>query len=128
MTRYNKRIDQNHTVIVRELRDHGVCVVDLSGCAQGISDIVMYSKGHTVFAEIKYGSAAVVKKSQVKFLSEWRGNCGIARSLEDALNMVNDPENYCLTQSQKDKLAVYYQSMSAPAVALNVLEKVYGKV
>ena len=117
MTRYNKRIDQNHTVIVRELRDHEVCVVDLSGCAQGITDIVMYSKGHTVFAEIKYGSAAVVKKSQVKFLSEWRGNCGIARSLEDALNMVNDPENYCLTQVQKDKLAVYYQSMSSSTLS-----------
>lgn len=115
--------------MVKDLRKEGVCVVDLSGCARGITDLALWKCGITVFCEVKVkDSSAVVKKSQVRFLSEWRGNCGIARSLEDALNMVNDPENYCLTQAQKDKLAVYYQSMSAPAVALNVLEKVYGKV
>lgn len=124
MPKYAKRLDANHTEIVNDLKKMGVHVYDLNASGSGLTDIMIHRGIRTSFVELKHGKDAVVKKTQVKFLSEWAGFCGIARSLEDVLAIINAPHRGCLTQTQKDRLAAYYRTMTAKHVSLNVLEKV----
>ena len=124
MPKYAKRIDANHTQIVNDLRKMGVHVYDLNASGSGLTDIMIHRGNRTFFVEIKCGKTAVVKKTQVKFLSEWAGYCGIARSLEDVRAIIELPYNGCLTRTQKDRLAAYYRTMTAKQVSLNTLKKV----
>lgn len=129
MPKYAKRIDANHTQIVNDLRKMGVHVYDLNLSGGGLTDIMIHRNDRTFFVELKVkGASAVVKKTQVKFLSEWQGFCGIARSLEDVVAMILTPSIGCLSQVQKDRLAAYYRTMTAKQVSLNTLEKVINEV
>jgi len=124
MPKYAKRLDANHTEIVNDLKKMGVHVYDLNASGSGLTDIMIHRGNRTFFVEIKCGKTAVVKKTQVKFLSEWAGYCGIARSLEGVLAIIELPYTGCLTVRQQDRLAAYYRSMTAKHVSLNVLERV----
>jgi len=123
--RFAKRLDANHTQIVNDLRKMGLHVYDLNASGGGLTDIMIHRNDKTYFIELKVqGTGAVVKKTQVKFLSEWQGFCAIARSLEDVLGILRAPSLRCLTPTQKDRLAAYYRTMTAKQVSLNTLEKV----
>lgn len=122
--RFAKRNDQNHTAIIDALRKHGVQVEDLSGNGNGVCDLVTHYKGMVCFIELKYGKRAELKKSQVKFLSEWRGFCGIASNFDEAYALAIAPAIQALTPRQKDKLAAYLVTMTAKKVHLPTILKV----
>lgn len=123
--RFAKRLDANHTQIVNDLRKMGYHVYDLNLSGGGLTDIMVHRNDRTFFVELKVkGASAVVKRTQIAFLSTWQGFCGIARSLEDVLAIIQTPSKGCLSQVQKDRLAAYYRTMTAKHVSLNVLERV----
>ena len=109
--RHILRRDKNHCEIVRELEQRGVCVLDLAASGSGVTDLATYYRGSTVFIEIKFGAAAELKKTQIKFLSSWRGWCGIARDINEACGLAMRPGVCCLTPRQKDRLAAFYVQM-----------------
>jgi len=67
------------------------------------------------------GSQAVVKLTQLKFMSTWRGYCGFVRTPEQALAMAVEPERHCLTDRQKDILAGL--ALKGKPVSMNTVEK-----
>jgi Holliday junction resolvase len=103
--------DKNHKSICDELSKRGVQCLDLSGSGGGVTDIVTYFRGKTVFLEIKFGKDAKLKKTQAKFLSEWRGFCGIALNIDEAYALATKPEVTALNDRQKNYLAGLYLTM-----------------
>ncbi len=127
--RFAKRIDQNHVEIVNELRKRGINVENLSDSGKGLTDIVTWYRGDTVFIELKRNTdRAAVKKTQLRFLSTWKGWCGIAKTVEDAVALATEPSVYALTSAQKDRLAAFYATMTAKEVALPTIEKVINGI
>lgn len=118
-----KRTDGNQKEIVKELRKRGVYCLDLSGSGRGVPDLMTYFRGQVVYIELKHGPKAALKKTQVKFLSEYPGRCGIVSTADDAYRLATEPEVYCLTQRQKDRLAAFYVRMEGNAVHLPTIEK-----
>lgn len=97
-------------------------MIDLANSGNGVADIVTHYKNKTVFIEIKCGQAKL-KKTQVRFLSAWSGYCGIARNIEEALALASNPIEYGLTDPQKEKLAIYYRTMTVKEVHLPTIDK-----
>lgn len=123
MTCYVSR-DKNHKTIVDELEKRGVNTVDLSAAGFGLSDIVTYFRGQTVFIEIKVvGKTAELKRSQIEFLGKWRGFCGVARDAEEAFRIATEPQFHTLTDRQKEKLLAYHHTMKGKRVSLNTILK-----
>lgn len=63
----------------------------VEGCPEGTSDLIYIGKNKTAFIECKNQSGKA-KPSQLKFLERMRSlghNTGIARSVEEALEIVN---------------------------------------
>jgi hypothetical protein len=121
MRRYGQR-DKNHKDIVTFLEKQGVQCIDLADSGGGVTDLVTYFRGATVFMEAKIlGSQAVVKLTQLKFMSTWRGYCGFVRTPEQALAMAVEPEMHCLTDRQKDILAGL--ALKGKPVSMNTVEK-----
>ena len=78
--RYAAKIDSNQPAIVKALRDiYGVTV------QTGHDDILVGYKGKTYWFEIKVNEKSVVKDSQVKILSEWKGHYEIVWSIDQIL-------------------------------------------
>lgn len=118
-------LDANHKSVVEQLdKLFRVYVKDLANVGGGMLDIVTWFAPYTVFIEIKFNiKLARIKKSQLEFLTSWPGHCGIALNIEEAANLATQPEIYCLTPSQKDKLAVYLRTMTAKEAHLNTILK-----
>jgi len=125
MKRYGNQRDKNHKDIVEYLEKHGVQCIDLADSGKGVCDIVTFHRGATVFQELKIlGPQAVVKVTQLNFLSRWRGHCGFVRTPEQALAMAIEPERHCLTDRQKDILAGL--ALKGVPVSMNTVEKLIG--
>jgi len=71
---YAKKVDLNHTEIVKTFRELGATVFDASGIGRGFPDIVVGYNGHTVLVEIKSGANKKFTEAQLKFMSEWKGS------------------------------------------------------
>jgi len=113
MRKYIRR-DKNHVEIAKALQQRGVYVLDLATSGGGVTDIVTHHKGRTVFIEIKAeGRHSHIEKTQMKFLGEFPGYCGIARTEDEAYKIATDPEGYGLSQAQKDRLLIHHREMKA---------------
>ncbi len=124
MNIYRKQKDANHIAVVNELRRLGVSVVDLSGNGAGCPDLLLYYRGNTVLCELKCGKKAELKKTQVKFMSEYRGHVGIAQTALEAAALAKEPDFWSLTDRQKDKLAGFLLTMDKPKVHLATILKI----
>ena len=114
--RYHKR-DANHAEIVKELEKRGIQALDLSGSGAGVTDIVTYYLGNTVFIEIKIKQVgAKLKKSQMWFLGSWRGHCGIATTIDEAVDLAAFPGHYGLNKKQKEFLLGLWHTTKAKEV------------
>lgn len=101
------KTDANQKDIISQLRQVGVWVCDLSGAGSGVPDLLVCWRGAYVLIELKVESAANITKFQMSFLGDCKGLVGIAESFEEAERLAKQPHIYCLTQTQKDKIAVY---------------------
>lgn len=123
------RRDKNHGEIVAELEKLGVQAIDLAASGGGLTDLVTYHRGNTVFMEVKTEQKdAHIKKTQIWFLGAWRGHCGIVRNTDEAWNLAVTPGVYGLTQAQKNKLLAYHATMTAKTMRLNTILKLLSEV
>lgn len=95
MTRYAKRVDDNHAEIRDGLRAAGYPVLDLSGCGNGIPDLsVLIAPGVSLFLEVKDGkkakSAQKLTEKEVAFIEHWAKHTRVVNSLEAALEAIRE--------------------------------------
>jgi len=90
---YAKRVDANHSLIVKTLRDLGCSVFDTSRIAGGFPDLVVGKNSKTALVEIKSGEKAKFTAAQQAFILNWRGSivCRI-HDIEGAINLVKTLE------------------------------------
>lgn len=87
-----KRVDDNHTAIVKGLRAVGATVRSTADVGNGFPDIAVGFKGLTFLLEIKDGtkspSRRTLTEAEQVFHNEWRGAAAVVTSLDDALKTI----------------------------------------
>jgi Holliday junction resolvase len=91
---YAKKVDANHSVIVKALRDLGCSVFDTSRVAGGFPDLVVGKNSKTALVEVKADAKAKFTAAQQAFILNWKGStvCRI-HDIEGAINLVKTLEN-----------------------------------
>jgi hypothetical protein len=87
---YARRVDANHSEIVKTFRDLGCSVFDTSRVAGGFPDILVGVNQRTALVEIKSSTKARFTPAQEAFMLNWQGST-VARidSVEAAIRLVN---------------------------------------
>lgn len=87
-----KRVDRNHSEIVKGLRAVGATVRSTADVGQGFPDIAVGFRGKNWFFEIKDGekfaSQRKLTPAEQEFFETWRGQVGIVQTLDDALRLI----------------------------------------
>lgn len=87
-----KRIDSNHRLIVRALRDVGVTVLSLADLGKGAPDIACGWRGQNWLFEIKDGSLPPSRRKltpdEEQFHATWRGQVAVIESVDEALKAI----------------------------------------
>jgi Holliday junction resolvase len=87
---YARRVDANHSEIVRTLKELGCSVFDSSRMAGGFPDLVVGINKITCLVEIKSSDKAKYTPAQEAFMLNWKGST-VARidSVDAAIRLVN---------------------------------------
>jgi hypothetical protein len=87
---YARRVDANHSEIVKTFKDMGCSVFDSSRMAGGFPDLVLGVNKITCLVEIKSSAIARYTPAQEAFMLNWRGS-SVARidSVDAAIRLVN---------------------------------------
>jgi Holliday junction resolvase len=87
---YARRVDANHSEIVRTLKELGCSVFDSSRMAGGFPDLVIGINKVTCLVEIKSSDKAKYTPAQEAFMLNWKGST-VARidSVDAAIRLVN---------------------------------------
>jgi len=87
---YAKRVDLNHTEIVKTLRSLGAGVVDMSRVGQGFPDLLIHFQNQSVLVEVKSGEGKKFTQAQLKFISNWQGPAIVRiNDVEGAVRLMN---------------------------------------
>lgn len=91
---YARRVDSNHSQIVKTLRDLGCSVFDTSRVAGGFPDLVVGINQKTALVEIKASDKSRFTPAQKAFMLNWQGST-VARidSVDAAIRLVNILKN-----------------------------------
>lgn len=77
MSRFARKVDANHSAIVKALRKVGCSVQSLAAVGDGVPDILVGLRGRNWIMEIKDGSKPPSQRKltpkQEKWRREWRG-------------------------------------------------------
>lgn len=84
-----KRTDSNQAEIVRALRDYGASVYDTHMVGHGFADLVIGFAGKTFLFEVKTKDGRITPDELI-FSSNWRGNYYIVRSVDEAIQILQD--------------------------------------
>jgi Holliday junction resolvase len=86
---YARKVDTNHSMLVKALRDMGCSVFDTSRTGSGFPDVVVGKNGITLLCEFKKDAKAPYTKAQQLFMMNWKGSA-VARihDIEGAINLV----------------------------------------
>lgn len=86
---YARKVDVNHSLIVKTLRDLGCSVFDTSRVGGGFPDIVVGKNNKTILVEIKANEKSKYTPAQELFMMNWRGSA-VARidSVDSAIRLV----------------------------------------
>ena len=82
-----RRTDHNQAEIVKALRDAGCGVVDLHAVGNDFPDIIAGRSRRNILIEIKSDNGRLTP-GQAIFHRDWPGQIAIARSVEEALEIV----------------------------------------
>lgn len=86
---YAKRVDSNHSDIVKTLRDLGCSVFDTSRVAGGFPDLVVGRNNRTVLVEVKADEKSKFTPAQELFMMNWRGSTVVRiDSVDSAIRLV----------------------------------------
>lgn len=87
-----KRVDMNHKLIVRALRDVGASVQSLADIGKGVPDLLVARNDSMWLMEVKDGSLPPSRKrlteDEQNWHDKWRGKVYIVESVEDALKVI----------------------------------------
>lgn len=88
------RVDRNQLVIVQALRKMGCSVAITSALGHGFPDLVVGFSGKTFLMELKDGSKPLSRQKltlqEENFFKTWKGHMTIIRSVDEAVNFVNN--------------------------------------
>lgn len=86
---YAKKVDANHSIIVKTLRDLGCSVFDTSRVGGGYPDLTIGKNSKTILVEIKANEKAKYTTAQELFMMNWKGSA-VARidSVDAAIRLV----------------------------------------
>ena len=83
-----KRVDDNQSQIVRELRRVGMDVQHLHGVGHGCPDILVGYRGRNILLEIKKDEKTKLKPDQVIWHRMWRGQVAVVSNPQAAVKAV----------------------------------------
>lgn len=87
------RVDENQREIVNGLRNAGYTVQHLHKVGKGCPDILVGAKTkeglYNILIEIKMDDGKLTPQ-QIIWHADWQGQIGIAKNLNEALNIVKD--------------------------------------
>ena len=81
------KVDTNQAEIVGALRKAGISVHSTASLGKGFPDLVAAKGADCWLIEIK-GPKGKLTPDQEKFMTEWRGHVHIARTVDEALQIV----------------------------------------
>lgn len=81
------KVDQNQPEIVAALRKAGISVQSTATIGKGFPDLIAAKGDQCWLIEVKMPKGTLTPDQQ-RFLSEWKGTVHIARTVEDALQIV----------------------------------------
>jgi hypothetical protein len=86
------KIDQNQTLIVKQLRLLGYSVYITSMVGKGFPDLVIGKRNENYLVELKDGSkppsARKLTDDEAKFIEGWQGTVIVAHDLDGILNQI----------------------------------------
>jgi Holliday junction resolvase len=84
-----RKVDSNQRIIVSVLRTAGASVISLASVGKGCPDLLVGFRGLNFLIEIKNpeGKDWITPLEQ-NFLDGWRGQVVVARTIDDALNLL----------------------------------------
>ena len=86
---YAKRTDKNHVEISAAFRKMGAMVLNLSRQGEGVPDVLVGFRGHTILVEVKSTKRATYTEAQKKFIAEWTGGMVVrVDSVDDVINLI----------------------------------------
>lgn len=93
MSRYARRTDDNHAVVVEALRNAGAVVRSLAKVGDGCPDLLVGYRGRTLLMEVKDGakppSARKLTDDEADFFRNWTGGpLRIVESPEQAVDVL----------------------------------------
>jgi len=97
-----KRVDDNQTRIVKDLREAGMTVQHLHNVHGGCPDIVVGYKGKNYMFEIKRDKVAKLTPDQVIWHHNWQGQVNIIITSEEAINAIKQEAKKAEKVSTKD--------------------------
>lgn len=83
-----KRVDDNQSQIVRELRRVGMDVQHLHGVGHGCPDILVGYRGRNILLEIKKDEKAKLTADQEVWHKMWRGQVAVVSNPQAAVKAV----------------------------------------
>ncbi len=93
---YAKRTDNNHSEIVKTLRQLGCSVFDTSRVAGGFPDLVVGKNKVTCLVEIKQNEKSKYTSAQELFMMNWRGSTVVRiNDVDGAIRLVKMLDNHC---------------------------------
>ena len=81
------KVDANQAAIVKALRAVGMSVLSLAPMGKGCPDLLVADDDSYFLIEVK-GPKGKLTDDQVAFIADWRGVVHIARTVDEALNIV----------------------------------------
>lgn len=92
---YAKRTDNNHSEIVKTLRQLGCSVFDTSRVGGGYPDLTIGKNNKTVLVEIKANEKSKFTPAQELFMMNWRGSAVVRiNDVDGAIRLVKLLDNH----------------------------------
>lgn len=82
-----KRTDANQAEIVKALRDIGASVTILSQVGHGVPDLLVGFRRSNMLLEVKTEGSGLTS-DEAKWFAEWRGQVYVARTVDQAIDIV----------------------------------------
>jgi len=103
MPRFNKKVDANQKGIVSELRTLGVQVI-VTNFGHDYPDLMCGWADQWTLLEVKQPDGDI-DRGQMQFLANAGGPVAVVCDSDSAIQAVTDPSEYCLSNSQQDRIA-----------------------
>lgn len=88
MTNYAKKVDNNHSEIVKTFKQLGYAVCDLSRCGLGVPDLLISKSRVNYLVEIKTDKGKLTEPQQ-EFIKNWNADIYVIRSIDEAIKFDN---------------------------------------